>query len=27
MPEPKISKDEDLSYPFGEWMNVENYNK
>lgn len=27
MPEPKINKDEDFSYPFGEWMNVENYNK
>ena len=27
MPEPKISNDEDFSYPFGEWMNAENYHK
>lgn len=27
MPEPKISNDSDFSYPFGGWMNAENYDK
>ena len=27
MPEPKISNDDEYSYPFGGWTNADNYNK